>query len=113
MWGHLRSSKLGFKFKREQPIGRFRLDFYCREALLCVEMDGEQHDGARDAIRDKALAKLGILTYRVPNRRFFQMDEAPFKDDIREIQELCEQRAGRSSGACREAPHPLPPLPRR
>src|ERR1700722_5798744 len=74
LWSWLRNSKLGFKFRREHPVSQYRLDFFCREAMLAVEMDGEQHDPVRDAARDSALAKLGILTHRVENRKFFGLD---------------------------------------
>ena len=63
--------------------------------MLAVEMDGEQHDPDRDAARDKALLELGILTHRIPNRRFFGIDEAPYRDDLADIVRLCEARSGR------------------
>ena len=91
----MRGSRTGFKFRREHPLGGFRLDFYCHEAMLCVEMDGEQHDPVRDVRRDEALSSLGVLTYRVPNRRFFLLDEGAYKDDLAEIIRLCEERSGR------------------
>ena len=82
---------------REHEVDRFRLDFYCREAMLAVEMDGEQHDPARDALRDEALSRLELHVHRIPNRRFFGLDEAPYRDDLREIQRLCEERSGRKA----------------
>ncbi|MEX2244304.1 MAG: DUF559 domain-containing protein [Fimbriimonadaceae bacterium] len=97
MWDLLRANRTGFKFRREHAIGAYRLDFYCREAMLCVEMDGEQHDHERDARRDTALLALGIATYRVPNRRFFLLDEGVYGDDLAQIVRLCEERAGRSA----------------
>jgi very-short-patch-repair endonuclease len=101
MWRILRGSRLGFKFRREHPIGPYRLDFYCHEALLNVEMDGEQHDPHRDHIRDEFLARHGILTYRIKNKEFFDLDieenERRLRDDVREIQKLCEERAGRKA----------------
>ena len=97
MWELLRGNRTGFKFRREHPVGGFRLDFFCREAMLDVEMDGEQHDPVQDARRDEAMSALGILTYRVPNRRFFLLDEGVYKDDLAEIVRLCEQRSGRSA----------------
>ncbi|CAN5441061.1 hypothetical protein BH11ARM2_BH11ARM2_23370 [soil metagenome] len=97
VWKALRNSRIGFKFRREHEVDRYRLDFYCREAMLAVEMDGEQHDPERDALRDEALAKLGLRTYRIPNRRFFMLDESPYKDEIGAIQRLCEERSGRKA----------------
>lgn len=97
MWELLRAGNTGFKFRREHAIGNFRLDFYCHEALLDVEMDGEQHDPVRDRVRDDALSALGVETYRIPNRRFFMLDENAYKDDLREIVRLCEERSGRKA----------------
>ncbi|MCB8932348.1 MAG: DUF559 domain-containing protein [Chthonomonadaceae bacterium] len=111
MWDILRGSRLGFRFRREHPIGPYRLDFYCHEALLCVEMDGEQHDHARDAKRDMRLSEHGILTYRIPNRSFFMIDREPFRDDVREILRLCEERSGRLAHEGRESGNPSPPAP--
>lgn len=107
LWSLIRSSTLGFKFRREHPIGPFRLDFYCPEAMLAVEMDGEQHDPERDAVRDAALDKLGILTYRISNRRFFGLEQGRYPDFLQEIQRLCEERSGRPAFP----PHPRPLSP--
>jgi len=95
IWERLRDSRLGFKFRREHPIGGYRLDFFCREALLAVELDGEQHDPLRDAKRDEELAKHGIVTFRIPNRRFFELEKGAYEDFVLEIQKLCEARTGR------------------
>ena len=97
MWELLRGNRTGFKFRREHPVGGSRLDFFCREAMLCVEMDGEQHEPKRDAVRDEALFAIGIATYRVPNRRFFLLDEGVYSDDLAQIVRLCEQRSGRKA----------------
>ena len=97
MWQQLRGSRTGFRFRREHPIGQFRLDFYWPEAKLCVEMDGEQHEKTRDAARDAALAELGIITYRVPNLEFFLLTSKPYQDHLREIVRVCEERTGRQA----------------
>ena len=54
LWRLLRNKRLvGWKFKRQQPIGRYIADFVCFEARLIVEADGSQHlDNAHDARRD-------------------------------------------------------------
>jgi very-short-patch-repair endonuclease len=96
VWQFLRASKTGFKFRREHQVtDKYRLDFFCREAMLAVEMDGEQHNVERDQERDDVIAELGILTLRIPNRSFFALDEEPYRDHIREIVALCERRTGR------------------
>ena len=97
MWKALRGSRTGFKFRREHALGGYRLDFYCDEAMLAVEMDGEQHDPGRDATRDEALLTLGIRTHRIRNRRFFEIDDEPYRNDLAEIVRLCEDRSGRKA----------------
>jgi very-short-patch-repair endonuclease len=45
LWKALRNRRLnGFKFRRQHPIKGFIADFYCHEARLVIEVDGEIHD---------------------------------------------------------------------
>src|SRR5688572_6717758 len=43
LWRELRGRLQGFKFRRQQPIGSYIVDFYCHEQGLVVELDGDQH----------------------------------------------------------------------
>jgi very-short-patch-repair endonuclease len=43
LWYHLRANRLGFKFKRQVPIGTYIVDFVCLEKRLIIELDGGQH----------------------------------------------------------------------
>ena len=44
LWRHLRAKQLkGMKFRRQEQIGRFVVDFVCYEKLLIIEADGGQH----------------------------------------------------------------------
>lgn len=95
-WKYLRNQRLGFKFRREYAVGPYRLDFYCSEARLAVEFDGEQHEIDRDARRDAYLAGLGVEVLRIPNRQFFVLDDQPYIDIFRLIQRRCEEITGRS-----------------
>ena len=69
LWQQLRG-RSGHKWRKQHPAGPYALDFYCDNAKLCVEMDGEAHergdDPVRDARRDSWLASQGIATLRVP-----------------------------------------------
>ena len=96
VWEMVRNQKLGFKFKREHPVGPNRIDFYCAEAKVGLEMDGEQHDPVLDASRDLYLSTMGILIFRIPNVEFFHLDpSAPYRDHIEELIRVCEERSGR------------------
>ena len=43
LWYNLRANRLGFKFKRQVPIGAYIVDFVCLEKRLIIELDGGQH----------------------------------------------------------------------
>jgi very-short-patch-repair endonuclease len=45
LWAKLRNRQLeGVKFRRQQPIGRYVVDFASFEKRILVEIDGGQHD---------------------------------------------------------------------
>src|SRR5436305_562887 len=49
IWRELRYRRFaGYKFRRQHPIGPFIADFYCHEARLVIEFDGESHLGRED-----------------------------------------------------------------
>ena len=49
LWRHLKSRQLaGMKFRRQEQIGRFIVDFVCYESRLIIEADGGQHMLERD-----------------------------------------------------------------
>ncbi|MBT0653780.1 endonuclease domain-containing protein [Geomobilimonas luticola] len=53
LWYCLRRKQLGgFRFRRQHPVERFVLDFYCCEAKLAIELDGGQHNAPDAKIRD-------------------------------------------------------------
>ena len=44
LWSILRDRRLEeFKFRRQQPLGRYIVDFVCFERRLVIEVDGSQH----------------------------------------------------------------------
>lgn len=71
VWRHLRNRNLGFKFRRQHPIVRFIIDFYCAELKLCIEIDGnthlEQDQQEYDAVRTEYLEFLGRKVIRFTN----------------------------------------------
>ena len=84
-----------FEFRRQYPIGGYVLDFFCKEAMLAVEFDGEQHDAVKDAFRDEDIAMFGNETMRIPNRDLFILDAGPVTDWIERVVKRCEERSGR------------------
>ena len=46
LWSVLRGRRLGgLKFRRQEPIDQYIVDFGCRELKLVVELDGSSHEG--------------------------------------------------------------------
>ncbi len=43
LWSKIRNRSLGVKFRRQHPIDKFVLDFYCPEIDLAIELDGSPH----------------------------------------------------------------------
>ena len=74
LWYHLRANRLGFKFKRQVPIGTYVVDFVCLEKRLIIELDGGQHMDNRlyDKKRTDSLTTLGFKVLRFWNHDVFQ-----------------------------------------
>ncbi|WP_299428323.1 endonuclease domain-containing protein [Sphingomonas bacterium] len=71
LWQELRKRPGKLKFRRQRPTGKeLSLDFYCGDARLTIEVDGEGHSRGdrpqRDLARDAWLSRNGVMTLRVP-----------------------------------------------
>jgi very-short-patch-repair endonuclease len=99
LWGALRKRQTGLRFRHQHPAGCYILDFYCDSVKLCVEVDDLSHDftAARDAGRDRWLARQGVHTLRVSAR-----DVLRNLDGV--VQYILEQ--ARSPSAALRAPPP-------
>ncbi|MGB0211852.1 endonuclease domain-containing protein [Algiphilus sp.] len=85
LWYHLRAHRfLGLKFKRQQPIGHFIVDFICQQRDLVIELDGGQHSGQQDydAQRSAYLQAQGLRVLRFWNNDVLNETEAVL-DQIR------------------------------
>ena len=67
LWFHLRDRRLGVKFRRQQFVGPFIVDFLSLEAAVIVEVDGSQHQEAVDAGRMRFLERRGFRVLRFWN----------------------------------------------
>lgn len=70
LWQRLRRhGVLGFKFRRQHPVDRFIVDFFCTDARLVIEVDGPIHDYSPegDALRQEFLEGLGLRVLRFTN----------------------------------------------
>jgi very-short-patch-repair endonuclease len=98
LWQALRGRKLeGRKFKRQQPIGAFIVDFFCGAERLVVEVDGGVHESQQEADRQRQelLESLGLRVVRVSS-------------------ELVERNLEQALTLVRQgfSPHPLAPSPK-
>ena len=70
LWQALRRKQLDeLSFRRQHPLNRFLVDFYCPSASLVIEIDGPVHDTTReiDQARQEFLEGLGLHVLRFTN----------------------------------------------
>lgn len=97
LWRHLRNRQIeGVKFRRQQLIGRFIVDFVSFEKRMVIEVDGGQHsiEKDKDVERDLWLGQQGFKVLRFWNNEVLQNPDGVF-EVIREH--------------CLDHPHPSPP----
>ena len=74
LWRALRGrGASGLKFRRQQGIGPYVLDFYCAERRLCVELDGSSHEYKYDYDEQRTayLSQQDISVIRFTNEQVF------------------------------------------
>jgi very-short-patch-repair endonuclease len=78
LWSRLRGRQVaGAKFRRQQPLGRYVVDFVSLEHRLVVEVDGGQHAGRRtDSARERELGRLGFRVVRFWNHEVLAETDA-------------------------------------
>ena len=77
----------GYKFRRQQPIGRYIVDFFCPESKLVVELDGGQHASQiqADQRRTDFLAKAGYRVLRFWDNEVLSETEAVMQKIMNEL----------------------------
>jgi very-short-patch-repair endonuclease len=69
LWNELKEDKMhGFDFDRQRCIDNYIVDFYCKELMLAIEIDGISHNdelvAINDDIRQQRLENLGVNVIR-------------------------------------------------
>jgi very-short-patch-repair endonuclease len=106
LWKHLRSKQIeGLKFRRQEPIGRYIVDFVCYEKAVIVEADGGQHTEAVDLERDAWLRSQGFSVLRFWNHEVITNIEGVLEMILRK----CTQKS--PSPTLNNSPHPNPSPP--
>ena len=80
LWKTLKNKQLlGLEFRRQRPINHFIVDFFCKELMLAIEIDGNSHDYkiGYDLYRQNKLEELGIHFLR-----FSEQDAAIYTESI-------------------------------
>ena len=85
LWNELKKKKmLGYDFDRQRPIGNFIVDFYCKELLLAIEIDGDTHiyKYDYDEERQRSLERIGI--------RFLRFEDIEVKKNMTNVLRVIE-----------------------
>ena len=69
LWNQLKQDQFwGFDFDRQRCIDNYIVDFYCKDLMLAIEVDGMSHNHeeafAKDETRQKRLESFGITVIR-------------------------------------------------
>ena len=100
LWRQLNRGQIdNLRFRRQEPIGNFIVDFVCFERTLIVELDGGQHadQTAYDERRTRWLESQGFCVLRFWNNAVLQNTSGV----LEVIRDALEKR--------RCPPHPNPP----
>jgi very-short-patch-repair endonuclease len=94
LWKKLRGRQTGFRFRRQHAVGPYIVDFFCWDARLVVEVDGDTHVGeeaqAYDHRRDEYLRSLGLQVKRYTNNDVLNRTES-VTEDIWYLLENCRR----------------------
>ena len=79
LWNELKDDKFwGFDFDRQRCIDNYIVDFYCKELMLAIEIDGISHNYeeafVKDEVRQNKLESLGVT--------FIRFTETEVKNDM-------------------------------
>ncbi len=80
LWNQLKQKKMcGMDFDRQRPILNFIVDFYCKDLMLAIEVDGSSHynNEQADSVRQLALEAQGV--------RFIRFDDFMVKHDMKNV----------------------------
>ena len=89
---------LGLKFRRQQVLYGFIVDFYCAELRLAIEIDGSIHDDSerrnQDKFRDLALVHRRIRVVRIKNQEISRQRLVEVIQEFRSAFPLSARRRG-------------------
>ena len=92
---YLRAQQVhGVKFRRQEPLATYIVDFCCFDPKLVIEVDGGQHAEhvAYDAQRTAVLERMGYRVIRFWNNEVLENIEGVFERICEEVERLPRQR---------------------
>jgi very-short-patch-repair endonuclease len=101
LWNILRDSKLeGCKFRRQETISNYIVDFICYEKSLIIEIDGGQHNKKTNELFDKErtgyLNNQGFKVLRFWNNEILENIEGVYNIIVNTIKETKPSPANHS-----------------
>ena len=98
LWHAVRRNEWQLKFRRQHPVARYIVDFYCHAVKLVIELDGGVHDAEEakryDKEREEHLAALGLAVLRFRNEEVYNNKEAVLTSISKKISELQSPPSG-------------------
>ena len=88
LWNKLRGKQLnGCKFRRQQPIGDYIVDFVCFDENLIIEVDGGQHAKQKEQDRERSqwLDQEGFKVIRFWNNDILSNTENVVEEILRTL----------------------------
>ncbi len=90
LWNELKDGKImGYDFDRQRPIGNYIVDFYCKDLLLALEIDGITHEDEKvklhDEMRQKELESFDVKFIRFDALLILNKVDAAVREIIRWI----------------------------
>jgi len=93
LWTHLKRKRFrGLKFRRQYGIDRYVVDFYCPKLRLAIEVDGINHLGKKQKLKDQKrqaeIESCGIKVLRFMNTDIYDNIDGVVEDLNCKINEM-------------------------
>ena len=91
LWLKLRNKQfMGYDFDRQKPIDNYIVDFFCKELILAIEIDGSSHDYKyeQDLSRQQSIETFGVTVIRFEDIRVKKDIEGVLRELEWQIREL-------------------------
>lgn len=93
LWQQLKGKQfLSYDFDRQKPIGNYIVDFFCKELMLAIEIDGSSHNYKyeRDLSRQQKIERFGITVIRFDDIRVKRDMDGVLQELMWQVRELDE-----------------------